>query len=79
MVQMQLGKAGLSENFIETLRKSFKRHENIKIALLKTCSRDREEIEEIAKEICSKLGNEKQVFKYKILGFTIFLKRCKRK
>jgi len=79
MVHFQLGKAGLTENFIETLRKSFKRHENIKIALLKTCSRDRGEIEKIAKEISSKLGNEKQIFKYKILGFTIFLKRCKKK
>ena len=79
MVDMQLGKAGLTENFIDTLRKSFKRHENVKISLLKSFSRDKEKILETADKITSSLNDEKHIYKHRIIGFTINLFRIKKK
>ena len=79
MVEMQLGKSGLSENFIESLRKSFKRHENVKISLLKSFSRDREKITETADKITSSLNDSKHIYKHRIIGFTINIFRIKKK
>ena len=72
MVTFQLGKNGLSEGFIDLIRKSFKRHENVKISLLKSYSRDKEQIIKDAESICNELG-----CRYKLLGYTLMLKREK--
>jgi len=79
MVEMQLGKSGLSENFIESLRKSFKRHENVKISLLPSFSRDREKIAETADNIISSLNDSRHVYKHRIIGFRINIFRIKKK
>ena len=73
-IYMQLGKHGLSKDFIETLRKNFKRHETVKISLLKNYSRDKDKITEDAEKIRAELG-----CKYKLLGYTLILKRQKQK
>jgi len=69
-VKFQLGKNGLNAGFIDNIRKSFKRHENVKISLLKSYSRDKEQIIKDAEKICIELG-----CKYKLLGYTLMLKR----
>jgi len=74
MVYMQLGKHGLTAEFIETLRKNFKRHESVKISLLKNYSRDKDKIIGDAEKICAQLG-----CKYKLLGYTLILKRQRQK
>lgn len=71
-VKFQIGKNGLNEGIIDNIRKSFKRHENVKISLLKSYSRDKERIINDAEKICSELG-----CKYKLLGYTLMLKRQK--
>jgi len=73
MVNMQLGKAGLTENFIETLKATFKRHENVKISLLPSFSREREKVVETAEQLVSSLDEKKFKYPYKIIGFTIIL------
>ena len=70
--KFQIGKAGLTEEFLEALRKTFKNRKIVKISLLRTFSMDRGEVKETAEKICSELkdiGN----FKYRIIGFTIVL------
>jgi len=71
---MQLGKNGLSAEFLDTLRKNFKRHETVKISLLKNYSRDKDKIKEDADNLCAQLG-----CKYKLLGYTLIIKRQKQK
>jgi RNA-binding protein YhbY len=73
-IEMQLGKKGLTIEFIDAIRKSFKSHEIVKISLLKSYSRDKEQISRDAEKICSELG-----CKCRILGYTLILKRQKHK
>jgi RNA-binding protein YhbY len=79
MVEMQLGKSELSENFMDSLRKSFKRHENVKISLLKSFSRDKGKVLETADKIVSGLNDSKHIYKHRIIGFKINLFRIKKK
>jgi len=68
---VQLGKNGVTENFIETLKHHFKSHENVKVSVLKGAGHEREKVEEILK----KLGRN---YTAKIIGFTIFLKKWRK-
>jgi len=71
---MQLGKQGLSENFIWNLKSCFKRNDSVKIHVLKSAGHDREKIKEIAEEIVGELGDK---FKFRIVGFSIFMRKSK--
>jgi len=73
--QIQLGKNGITENFILTLESHFKKHEDIKISVLKSASRERKEIKKYSEEILEKLGKR---YTARIVGFTIFVKRWRR-
>ena len=70
-----LGKQGISENFIESLKTRFKNHENIKICVLKSAGHDRNKIKEYSEEILGELGGK---YTARIIGFTIFLKKWRR-
>ena len=72
IANFQLGKAGLTEEFIESLRKTFKNRKIVKISLLASFSRDRKEVKETAEKICSELKDIGK-FKYRVIGFTIML------
>ena len=48
--KVQLGKNGLTDNFIETLKIHFKTHLNIRISVLKSSTRDKGELKEILKK-----------------------------
>jgi RNA-binding protein YhbY len=74
--QFQIGKQGLTENTILSLNNAFKHHSQIRVSVLKSATRDKEEIIKIAQSI-----SEKTDFKcaYKILGFTIILIRLGRR
>lgn len=75
LITFQLGKAGLTENFIETIRKSFKNREIVKISVLRSLSRGREEVNEIASKICEELGKK---YTYRVIGFTIAIKKWRK-
>jgi RNA-binding protein YhbY len=74
IVNFQLGKKGLTEEFIDQLRTSFKRHKTVKISLLKNYSRDKSKIEEDAEKLCKTLSN-KENYKYRLIGFTLIIKK----
>lgn len=77
LVTMHLGKKGLTEQFIEGLRKTFKNRKTVKVSLLRSYSRDREETKRTAEKLCDELKNIGD-FKCKILGFTITLRKWKK-
>lgn len=68
----QIGKNGLSDQNIEAFKKALKTHNQIRISLLKSSGRDKEETKKIASEIA-----EKMPFRcsFRIVGFTIILKK----
>jgi RNA-binding protein YhbY len=73
--QMQLGKNGLTENFICNLKHHFDTCKNVKISVLKSCCRDREELKKINQEILEKMGN---TYTSRIIGYTIVVKKWRR-
>lgn len=73
--QIQLGKNGLTENFIETLKTYFKNCKNVRISMLKSSTRDKKEAREISEKILEKLGKN---YTAKTIGFTIVLKKWRK-
>ena len=73
--QVQLGKNGLTENFIATLKNHFNKHKNVRIIVLKSAGREREKVKEYSKEILEKLGEK---YTAKVVGFTIFVKKWRK-
>lgn len=76
VAKFQIGKQGITSGVIDALSLVFKTHKVIRISTLKSSGRDRNSIVQMADELCHRL---KQLtgkrFVYKIIGFTIILKR----
>lgn len=73
----QMGKRGLTSEFIEALRKTFKNREMVRISLLKSCTRDRDEVKKTAENLCEQLKDVGKI-RSKIIGFTIILKKWRK-
>lgn len=76
-IEIQLGKKGLTPEFIEGLKKRFEKPlvKNIKISVLKSARESREDIKKYAEELREALGKK---YTYRIIGFSIFLKKWRR-
>ena len=74
--KIQLGKSGVTENFILTLTSLFKNNKNIKISVLKSYhEHNRNKMKLINEEILNKLGAN---YTGKVIGFTIALKKWRK-
>ncbi len=73
--QIQLGKNGITKNFIETLKNHFKNHKNVKISVLKSAGHEKSKIKIYAEEILGELGKN---YTIKIVGFTIIIKKWRK-
>lgn len=73
---VQLGKSGITDNFIETLENAFSTHTLIRLNTLKSSGRNKESIVKMADEIVSKLKGK---YNYRIIGFTIILRKLSNK
>jgi len=69
--KVQLGKQGITDNFISTLREHFKKNKIVKVAVLKGAGHDKQKVKEFSEEIVNKLGKN---FTARIVGFTIAIK-----
>ena len=72
---LQLGKSGLTANFIETLKTRFEKHRTIKVSVLKSAGREKKQVKEYSEKILKELGEK---FTSRILGFTIILKKWRK-
>lgn len=73
--QVQLGKNGLTEGFIESLKNHFKKHKNVKVSVLSSCCRDKSELTEITKKILDELGDK---YSARTIGYTIAIKKLRK-
>ena len=73
--QVQLGKQGITDNFMETLKNHFNRHDNVKIHVLKSAGHNKEDIKKYTGDIVKKLGKH---YTAKTIGFSIFVKKWRR-
>lgn len=79
IVTFQLGKQGLTQGTLELLKKTFKNHDLVKISVLKSCTRNRDEVRTISDRICSELEkSEAREFTSKIIGFTLNIRKLKK-
>lgn len=72
---LQLGKAGLTENFMQTLKTRFDKHRTIKVSVLKSAGREKKQVKEYSEKMLNELGEK---FTSKIIGFTIILKKWRK-
>lgn len=72
--RIQLGKKGISENFIRDLNNHFKKHKNVKVSVLKSAGHDKQKVKEMSETILQELGKN---YCAKTIGFTIALKKLR--
>ena len=75
--QIQLGKNGLTKEFLEGIKKRFEKPavKNLKVSVLKSARESREDIKKYAEGIKESLGPK---FTTRILGFSIFIKKWRK-
>ena len=66
--KLQIGKNGLTAEFIEQVRGIFKKEKVIKISILKSACRDKNEADKMAREVVEALGSK---YGYKLVGYVI--------
>jgi len=72
---VQLGKQGITENFIFSLKNHFKNSEIIRISVLKSARKNKLHVKEFSEEILKNLGKN---YTSKIIGFVIVLKKWRK-
>lgn len=75
LTTIQLGKKGITDNFILTLKNHFKKYNNVKISVLRSFCRDKEELKKISNEIVEKLG---EYYTSKTIGYTLAIKKWRK-
>lgn len=73
--EMQLGKNGLTENFIQTLKNCFQTHDSVRVSVLTSAGHNQEQMKKYAEELLEKLGNN---YTSKTIGFKIILKKWRK-
>ena len=63
-----MGKNGLSDAFVEQVKSIFENETLMKISILKSACRDKNDADEIAKKLIAKLGAK---YNYKLVGYVI--------
>jgi RNA-binding protein YhbY len=72
---IQIGKHGLTSGVIESLENAFKKHDIVKIHVLKSAGHTKENLKEIQDKLKTRLGNK---YLLRIVGFTIFIKKLRK-
>ncbi len=79
IAEAQIGKNGITDNFIQTLKSNFEKHQTVKISVLPAARGDgtqgKEKTKEYAKLLEQNLGNN---YIAKTIGFTIILKKFRK-
>jgi len=72
---MQLGKNGVTQGFIETLKNYFKTHEVVRVSILKSAGHSKEKAREYSERILIGLG---EYYTTRIIGFVIVVKKWRK-
>ena len=73
--EIQLGKNGITDNFIKTLKTYFDKVRTVKVIVLSAARESKEDIKNYKKILLEKLGVH---YTAKIIGFTITLKKWRK-
>jgi RNA-binding protein YhbY len=75
VAELQLGKNGLTENFLQTLKGYFQSHDSVRISVLKSAREEKSQMKKYSDELLEKLGNN---YTSKLIGFKIILRKWRR-
>jgi RNA-binding protein YhbY len=73
--EMQLGKNGITSNFIQTLKSCFEKHDSVRISILPSAGHERTKISEYTQEVLKQLG---QNYSAKNIGFKIVVRKWRK-
>ncbi len=73
--EMQLGKNGITDNFIQTLKLHFQKHEHVRISVLKSAGHEKGKIKEYSDKILDNLGEK---YTSRVIGFKIILNKWRK-
>ena len=75
--EIQLGKRGITQELLREIKRRFdlNRFQNMKIHVLKTARENKEDVKKYAESIKQFLGEK---YTYKVIGFSIFLKKWRK-
>ena len=76
-MEIQLGKKGITEEFIQDIIKRLDKYRNatLKISVLKSIRENKDDVKKYSEEIVKRLGDKYTV---KTLGFSIFLRKWRK-
>ena len=74
VAKFQIGKQGITDGVIESLNNAMKSHRQVRVFVLKSATRNREELKKIAESLKQKL---KYKISYRIIGYTIIMIKTK--
>lgn len=76
-LEIQLGKKGLTKEFIEDIVRRLDKHRNVilKIHVLKSARQSKDDVKKYAEEIIKRLGSQYTV---KTIGFMILLRKWRK-
>jgi RNA-binding protein YhbY len=66
--KLQIGKNGLSPEFIDQVKGIFEKETLVKISILKSACRDKKDADKIGKDLIEALGNK---YDYKLVGYVL--------
>lgn len=72
---MQIGKNGITENFLQSLNGQFEKVRTIKISVLRSARENKSDVKKLADELLDKLGSH---YTAKVIGFKIVLKKWRK-
>ncbi|MDO8516696.1 MAG: YhbY family RNA-binding protein [Nanoarchaeota archaeon] len=75
VMQLQMGKKGLTDNFVNQLKLIFEKEHLIKVSLLKSSTRDKAEAKKIADELVAKLGVH---YSHTMIGYKITIRKWRK-
>ena len=73
--RLQIGKNGLTSSFINQVKSTFKSEEIIKISILKSACRKKDEAKNIAKKLIDSLGKN---YTYKLVGYVLTIHKFRK-
>lgn len=73
--KLQIGKNGLTPEFIEQVKRIFEETESMKITILRSACRDKAEAKKIAEELADALGKN---YAYRLVGYVLTLNKFRR-
>ena len=66
--KLQIGKGGVSDAFVEQVRRLFEGEKVLKVSILKSACRDKKEAEKIGEDLVARLGER---YGFKLVGYVL--------